>query len=249
MNQRCAFLLLTVAVLVSGGCAGGAVPSASSSASTVTSTAVGGSAPSPAASQPPTVPAIGAELPPGTYRSDMFATPVTFTLPAGWKVFEDETGQFGLALVANDGPCLCVWRDVRAMSTSCEEQPDPGAGTTATAIAARLEERPGIVATAVQPVDLGGLHGTRLDIAINPRWTKTCPFSQGRPAVPTLVGSGISTGVAWDVEAGDPQRLYLLDLPWRTGNLAVMVDVCCGADWDERIAAATPVVSSFSFAS
>jgi hypothetical protein len=83
---------------------------------------------------------------------------------------------------------------------------------------------------------------------MDPKWTEGCPFSQGRPAVPTLVGSGISSGVAWDVDAGDRQRLYLLDLPGGKGNLSIMVDICCGVDWNERIAAAAPVISTFSFA-
>jgi hypothetical protein len=199
-------------------------------------------------SGPALVPAIGVELQPGTYRSSVFATPLTFSVPAGWKVFEDEVGQFGLALLANDGPCLCVWRDVRAMAASCAEQPEPGVGTTAGAIAAELARRPGILASGMSPVDVGALHGVRIDVTIDPTWPTACPFSQGRPAVPTLVGSGISRGVAWDVEAGDSQRLYLLDLPGGVGNLAIMVDACCGVDRDQRVAAAAPVISSFSFA-
>jgi hypothetical protein len=30
-------------------------------------------------------------------------------------------------------------------------------------------------------------------------------------------------------------------------NVAINVDVCCGIEWDERIAAVTPVVNSFTF--
>jgi hypothetical protein len=54
---------------------------------------------------------IGSELEPGTYTSQV-ATPVSFTVPAGWKVFEDEPGQFGLARMANDEPPLLVLRDI-----------------------------------------------------------------------------------------------------------------------------------------
>jgi len=46
-------------------------------------------------------------------------------------MFEDEPGQFGLALLENDGPCLCVWRDVRAAAKSCAEEPEPGVGSSA----------------------------------------------------------------------------------------------------------------------
>jgi hypothetical protein len=68
--------------------------------------------------------------------------------------------------------------------------------------------------------------------------------SEGRPAVPTLVGSGIGAGVAWDVEASDSQRLYLLDLASNTGgtNLAINIDVCCGVEWQHQMDEVQPVI-------
>jgi hypothetical protein len=188
-------------------------------------------------------------LEPGTYASRVFKTRVEFTVPEGWKVFEDEPGQFGLAIVANDGPCICFWRDVRVMSASCAEEPEPGVGSTAEAIAEALNQRGGIAASKVKTVKVGGLSGVRLDLRIAPAWSKACPFSQGRPAVPTLVGSGISAGVAWDVEATDSQRLYLLDLgsQAKSGNLAINIDVCCGVDFERRMDEVTPVIESLVF--
>jgi hypothetical protein len=90
---------------------------------------------------------------------------------------------------------------------------------------------------------------TRLDLRIDPAWKRPCPFSEGRPAVPTLVGSGISAGVAWDVEASDSQRLYLLDLGSNTRgtNLAINIDVCCGVEWQHRMDEVQPVIDSIVF--
>jgi hypothetical protein len=248
------FRLLMGGALLAG-CAAGTVSTPLGSGSSPSVTASTPStpvvSPTPTATDSTSVPgfAVGQELMPGTYTSKVFDTPVTFTVPKGWKVFEDEPGQFGLAILANDGPCICVWRDVRAMAASCAEQPEPGVGTRARDIADWLAHQKGIDASPVNPVSLGGLHGYVVDVAIDPAWTRPCPFSEGRPAVPTLVGSGISTGVAWDVEAMDRQRLYLLDLGTNgaAGNVAINIDVCCGVDWQQRIIDVTPVVESFQF--
>lgn len=193
---------------------------------------------------------VGTELQPGTYRSSVFATPFHFTVPSGWKVFEDEGGQFGLALVSNDGPCVCVWRDVRASATTCEEAPEPGVGTSARAIADWLATHKGIVATHPRAVTVGGLNGYVVDVSIDPMWTRPCSGRGPDPKVPTLVGSAISEGVAWDVSPTDRQRVYLLDLgqDGADGNIAINVDVCCGARFNDRMAAVTPVIDSFAFA-
>jgi hypothetical protein len=191
---------------------------------------------------------VGSELAPGTYGSAVFETPVTFTVPDGWKVFEDEPGQFGLARVANDAPCLCVWRDVRAAATSCAEAPEPGIGADAKAISTWLAAHRGIKASPVKGVEVGGLNGYVLDIQIDPTWTKTCRGRGPDPTVPTLVGSGISKGVAWEVGGDSRQRLYVLDLPTAPGTIAINEEICCGADFDAQTSADDAVVTTFAFA-
>jgi len=189
-------------------------------------------------------------LPPGTYKSEVFETPLTYTVPEGWKMFEDEPGQFGLALLENDGPCLCVWRDVRAAALSCEEEPEPGVGSSAADIVQWLASQEGLDTSAPQSVTIGGLNGYVIDVRISPDWTHACPFSNGKPTFPTLVGtSPLSETVFWGAEDGSSQRYYFLDLGENgtNGNIAITVEVCCGAQWDERMAAVTPVVESFVF--
>jgi hypothetical protein len=198
---------------------------------------------------------VGTELQPGTYKSSVFATSLQFTVPSGWKVFEDERGQFGLALIANDGPCVCVWLDVRASAKTCQIAPEPGVGTSARAIADWLATHKGIVATTPRAVSVGSLTGYVVDVSIDPTWTRPCPGRGPDPRVPTLVGSGIScpdidTCVAWDVSPTDRQRVYLLDLGpgGADGNIAINVDVCCGVGFNARMAAVSPVIDSFVFA-
>ena len=188
-------------------------------------------------------------LPPGTYTSEVFKTPLTYTVPDGWKMFEDEPGQFGLALLENDGPCLCVWRDVRAAAKSCAEEPEPGVGSSSADIVNWLATREGLDTTEPQPVSIGELDGYMIDVRMDPDWTNDCPFSNGEPIVMTLVGTDISAGVHWGTDKSSAQRYYLLDLgeDGADGNIAITVEVCCGAQWDERMAAVTPVVESFVF--
>jgi hypothetical protein len=179
----------------------------------------------------------------------VFATPLTYTVPDGWKMFEDEPGQFGLALVANDGPCLCVWRDVSVAATSCVEEPEPGVGTAAADVVGWLADHEGLDTSQPEPATLGGLDGYVIDVAMDAAWAETCPFSGGQPIVMTLVGGSISAGVHWGTDAGSSQRYYVLDLGegGADGTIAVTIEVCCGAEWEGRIAAATPIIESFVF--
>src|SRR5215207_1392154 len=188
-------------------------------------------------------------LPPGTYTSEVFETQLTYTVPEGWKMFEDEPGQFGLALLENDGPCLCVWRDVRAAAKSCVEEPELGVGSSALDIANWLAAHEGLDTTEPQPVSVGELQGYVIDVRLDPDWTGTCPFSNGDPTVMTLVGTSISQGVHWGTAKGSSQRYYLLDLGENgaDGSIAITVEVCCGAQWDEHMATVTPVIASFVF--
>jgi hypothetical protein len=188
-------------------------------------------------------------LPAGTYSSEVFATPLTYTVPDGWKMFEDEPGQFGLALVANDHPCVCVWRDISVAAKSCAEAPEPGVGRSAKEITTWLASREGLATTEPKAVTVGGLSGYLIDIKMDPAWTGTCPFSGGTYTVPMFVGSGISAGVFWGSDADSSQREYVLDLGPKAadGNIVINVQICCGVAEGERIAAVTPVIDSFVF--
>lgn len=181
--------------------------------------------------------AIGGELTAGTYDSEVFATPLRFTVPVGWKVFEDEPGQFGLARLVNDGPCVCVWRDVRAASPNFpEEEPAEGVGPTARDIVEALGERAGLETSEATSVQVGGLDGYVIDLHL----------AAGTNGAPTLIGTEISRGVYWGVAPGSEQRVWILDLP-DGGNIAINAEVCCGADWDEQLDAVGDVVASFEF--
>lgn len=193
---------------------------------------------SPTASSTGVRPVAGQPLPAGTYVSEIFKTPLTYTVPAGWKMFEDEPGQFGLTLVANDKPCVCVWRDVRAAAMTGAEEPEPGVGTSAKEITTWLAHHKWLKPATPKPVTVGGLSGYVIDTV-------------GNPKASTLIGSGLSAGVHWEASSieGSSQRVYLLDLGENgaDGNIAINIEFCCGTQLAERMALVEPVLKTFTF--
>jgi hypothetical protein len=64
----------------------------------------------------------------------------------------------------------------------------------------------------------------------------------------TLVGTDISRGLHWGVDATEEQRVWVLDLPQVDGgNLVILADVCCGVTREEQLSAAQQVVESINF--
>jgi hypothetical protein len=57
---------------------------------------------------------------------------------------------------------------------------------------------------------IGGRRGFVLDVRMRTNWTTTCPYSNGNPVVPMLVGTGTS-GLDHNIGAGRAWRLYLLN--------------------------------------
>ena len=188
-------------------------------------------------------------LPPGTYTSEAFVPPLTYTVPAGWVMYDDEPGQFELALEHHD-PYIYVWRDVRALAPNCAEEPQPDVGSSAADIAGWLATRDGLDTSKPQPITIGGLSGYVIDVRMCPDWTEACPFSDGQPTVPTLIGtSPLSAHVFWGTLIDSSQRYYFLDLgaDGTDGNIVITVEVCCGEDWDEVMKTVAPVIESFVF--
>lgn len=196
------------------------------------------------------MPVVGVPLPPGTYASQEFSPTLTYTVPEGWVVFDDVPGQFELALENRD-PYIYVWRDVRIIASDCTEEPEPGVGSSAAEMSGALATRAGLMNVESEPVAIGGLDGHVIDARMRPDWTEACPFSNGEPTVPTIIGTEPLTGfVLWGALSDSSQRYYFLDLGTDTadGNIAIAVEVCCGADWDEVMATVEPVIDSFVFA-
>ena len=245
MKKRSISAMVATSLLCLGCTAGGGVPTPGAATPT--------EAPAPtvdSSAEQTFKPVRGVLLPPGNYASEEFRPTLTYTVPEGWVVFDDVPGQFELAL-ENQDPYIYVWRDVRVIASDCTEEPQPGVGASAADIAGALATRDGLMKSEPEPVAIGGLDGYVIDARMDPDWTEACPFSDGDPTVPTIIGTEPLTGfVLWGTLAGSSQRYYFLDLgaDAADGNIAISVEVCCGADWDEVMATVEPVIDSFAFA-
>jgi hypothetical protein len=177
-------------------------------------------------------------IPSGTYTTTTFQPSITYTVPEGWVNGEDLPGNFLLQL-ERDPRYLGIYRNVAA-PFECQERPDPSTEHTVEGITAWLTSHPGLVTTEPTPVTVGGLHGVYLDIALDPSWTKKCPFSSG-PVVPFIIGTPPSS-FHHVILPGFEERLYLLDNNG-SGNVAIEVGPE-GASLPDYLQQVTPIIDS-----
>lgn len=203
---------------------------------------VGGSTPTPPASEPAASP-----LAPGTYTSRTFVPAVTYTLPGGWSNPEDTPAYFHLAPVGSDSVGVYIFRDAVAMSqdASCPDSPVTTVGKSARELATWMSSLPGVVASDPKPATVGGLSGFVIDLGIKSTWKQSCPFANGLPTAPLFLNP--TAGFHWVMAGTERLRLYLLDLP-AGGTLFVDIDAFDGSLIDRLLNEATPIVSSMTFA-
>jgi hypothetical protein len=192
--------------------------------------------PSVEASARPRCPLPGANkclglLAAGTYSTFAFDTPFAYTVPAGWANYSDIPGELFLLAPGNElsgvdagtSDYIGVYASVAADTLDCMQQPAPGVGLSAKAIAHALATRPGLATTAPRSVTVGGLKGLVLDINMKKGWTKAaCP---GGANVAVLAGVSPSD-FDHPVGGATTMRLYLFDTA--NGVLAIEVDDVSG---------------------
>jgi hypothetical protein len=199
-----------------------------------------GAAATPAPSLPPALAA-------GTYTSGAFQPQVTYTIPDGWWNPSDGAAFFSLQPVTSDLVGIHLFRDPLPASQdpTCPTAAEPGVASTSLALAAWIRSLPGLIVSNPRLVEVGGLRGTEIDVAIRSDWTQSCPFANGLPTVPLFVGS--DGQLRWVVAGSERLRLSLLDVPGG-GTVVVDIDAFDGSLWEDLLAAATPIVRSFVFA-
>jgi hypothetical protein len=224
-------MALIFALLIAAGCANSS-PSSAPSASP-------SSAPPASATTPPAA----------TYTSTGFVPQITYTLPAFWSTDVDEAAEWRIlppgstSAGAEDGTSDAIAIHVRiaASAADCSGVPQPGVGITPTAIATYWAQLSGLTVTAAQPVTVGGLTGVVLDISLSTSWTTPCPYSNGAPTVPLIVGL-TNTDLDEGMGAGASYRVYLLGL--NGGTLAIVVQDVTGGS---HFAQYATIVKTFQF--
>lgn len=110
----------------------------------------------------PTLPA--AAIPPGTYRAGF----VTYTLPAGWVAFSQETILKGNAEPPN-GMAVDLWQIAAVFPDPCQWQSKPapalGNPTVAQLVAAFVAQKRGTVVTPVNVI-VDGYAGKEIDLTV-----------------------------------------------------------------------------------
>jgi len=184
-------------------------------------------------------------LAPGTYTSRALDPVLTFTVPSGWYNKFDEPRSYGLE--AGPNTSFELVRDLVVARADCVEEAEPGVGTTAAAMVQALAARPGLDTTEPTPVTIGGLSGFSIDVTLSPTWTTPCPFSEGRPTVPTVMDPQAlaGTGLHWTADRvtdGSFDRYIILDLP--AGGTVLIHP----GGPPSFVTKAMPVIQSFEFA-
>jgi hypothetical protein len=184
----------------------------------------------------------------GTYTTTVFRPTLTYTVPDGWSNFEDTPGNFLLVPPSYDLPgvnggtsdFIGVYSTIAAPN-GCEPGSAPGVGSSPEALSDWYKQHPGLDVTST-PTTIGGRSGFVVDMRMRKDWVTACPYSNGTPIVPTIVGTGIS-GLDHNIGAGQAVRLYLLS---NTGGTMVVevVDIADAGHLD----AYAPIVEAMAFA-
>lgn len=226
----------------------------------------GQSAPSPSSSARPS-PAVATPFPwpshglgepvlPGLYRPE-FWPPLSLRLPDGWYMpsfgvlvgLVPDTAANRAALRDGTTPPTFVdlFRNLDVAAMDCTDSAEPGVDETSAALLANLAVRDGLVIDGPIAVEIGGLSGGQLDVAIADDWRETCDGVPG-PFVPLLQGEGL---LWWGVAPEERFRIIVLDV---TGlpegmhaTLTFVIYAADESDWDEHLSRSMPVVESFEF--
>jgi hypothetical protein len=210
-------------------------------------------------------------LAPGTHLTssfDPFGNPaapvrVSYTVPDGWKVVDDQTAVF----VLNRPPGPPTSQPSAAMFIALLVQPRmaadfttgqacvpgddaPGVGRGLPDLVAAIVARPGVVSTPPTAVTIGGHPGKLLDLRLAKSWTGSCTAPEG-PVVglPILNGGGPAPGQPVGISRDHPVRLILLDLGSERTMAVVIFDFEPSQpdQFQQQVARVMPIIESFKF--
>ena len=190
------------------------------------------------------------KLEPGTYTTETFQPPITYTVPEGWVNAEDLPGNFLLHLDADDqmggmgGSYLSIYRNAHAAAIDCVEEAQEGVGTSSEELAAWFGSLDMIEVSEPQPVTVGGLDGLQVDISQLPG-AEPCTFGGG-VSTPLIIGDGRISHLHHVVGAELDVRLVFLD--YEEGNITLEItNVLEQHPTEEYREIVQPIVDSLEF--
>ena len=190
----------------------------------------------------------------GTYTTVSFQPTLTYTVPSGWDNAEDLPGNFWLYR-SNDsqdsprgGSYVGVYQGLRAAPQTCGEFPDPAVGTDPTEMVRWAARLPGVDASAISPVSIGGLSGQEVTLRLRPGASLPCAADDVDDFrfLPVVVGGGVSQ-LHHVLLPQMTMRLIVLD--WNATNVAIEItSVDEQASAEAYAVEVAPIVASLQFA-
>jgi len=172
-----------------------------------------------------------------------------YIVPAGWINVEDAQDDYVLAQEGapqDAGIFMVAGVVAHSQDPKCPEKPARGVGTTATAITRWIKSLPGLVTTKPAPVEIGGLRGWAFDVAVAPKATHTCPFTDGKTGASLFSVSDPAASFDSGIWGDARMRLFLLDLG-DARTLMIDIEAQDNATWDALVPNAMPIVESYRF--
>jgi hypothetical protein len=207
--------VLVVAVvgwnLLPGGSAPGAVPSP---------TPTSGPTPTPRPTPTPfpcDTPLCGGSLSEGDHQTAAFSPRITFTVSdPDWVNPVDDPALYQLDSAAG---YILVWGKpaIAERTEACEETPAAGLGDAPADWIEFVTNHPGLEATNVHAVDLGGYSGQSADLTSRTTWTSPCAADDYFPnLVQFIVNAVPSPAGIYGVTNAAPVRLIAVDVEGQT---------------------------------
>lgn len=190
------------------------------------------------------------DLAPGSYETTIFEPALRYEVGGGWVNAEDLPGNFALHREADPqdglfgGSYIGVFTGVR-VPMACEEAWDETIDDSPDAMLRWYLEHPGLEVTGQREVTVGGLDGTAIDLVLAEDYREDCPWSEGHPTVPLIIGNGVSQ-LHHTILPGMGIRLVMLD--WEESNVTIEItNVSEQHSFEEYIELTKPIVESFTF--
>jgi hypothetical protein len=145
-----------------------------------------------------------------------------------------------------DADVINFFLDPVIASQDCEDGAEPGVGRSVDDLVAWLQAAPGLRTSDRMPVTVGGLDGLRLDLELDPEWSRPCFYSEGKPVIPLVYSSAFPGGYNSAISPRMSMRWYVLG----AGNRVLIVDIednPKGLSRDELFRSGTGIVESFVF--
>jgi hypothetical protein len=180
----------------------------------------------------------------GTHHTEHFSPGFGFDMSSDrWVNFAENGGSFAFLSIDRPGDAILFFRE--PWPTKPDGVRAPSVASVVADLTDWLTTNPALVATKPQPVTIGGLAGTRMDLALAPGAENGDPSCPVQVCVNLFIGRSRTWEWDWGFAGPERQRVYLLEAP--DAVLAIFVDSLDGTTFDEMIVDADAILATVRF--